>query len=216
MPAVVRDSMILRVGLPCYFVLYMFMGSTFNVIRLRRKYGIEADLVRQAHPVMRTLEGFRNLIFGAILVMVSLFAIDPARLARFAPIPYLDADGVRLAGCGLLLGSFGIVRVSQSHLGRSWRIGFDLAAPPPDLVTHGVYARSRNPIYAGMVATACGLFLVLPNALSFSIAIVTVALLQIRIRLEEEYLMRAHGEAFAEYCRRTPRWLFGHGRVPGS
>jgi hypothetical protein len=41
-------------------------------------------------------------------------------------------------------------------------------------------------------------------------------LLQIRIRLEEAYLLGVHGEAFAEYCRRTPRWLLGRRRVPGT
>lgn len=208
------DHMILRVFLPCYFLVYMFMGSTFNVINIRNKYGVDAGKVQKSHPIMDLGESYRNVIFGTILVMVILFAIDPSLLSWFVPIPYLDADWLRLSGVALLLISFVVVRISQSHMKSSWRAGLDLAAPPPELITAGAYTWSRNPIYVGLVATAVGLFLVLPNAVSLSIACLTLLLVEVRVRVEEEFLLRSHGERFAEYCRRTPRWLFGGGRAP--
>jgi protein-S-isoprenylcysteine O-methyltransferase Ste14 len=64
-----------------------------------------------------------------------------------------------------------------------------------------------------MIGTALGLFLVLPNAVSLAIAALTLLLLQVRVGVEEEYLSRAHGPRFAEYCRRTPRWLGMAGRA---
>jgi protein-S-isoprenylcysteine O-methyltransferase Ste14 len=33
------------------------------------------------------------------------------------------------------------------------------------------------------------------------------ALMQIQVRLEEEYLRRTHGEEYQKYCQRTRRWL---------
>lgn len=209
-----RDDLILRILLPGYFVAFMFSGLTLNLIRLRGRYGIDAGRPRRSHPVMELGERWRDLLFAVALVMVVLFAIHPPLLSWFVPIPYLDATPVRLAGVSVLLVSFAVVRISQSRLGSSWRIGLDLDAPPTALITSGIYARSRNPIYAGMIATAVGLFLVLPNAVSLAIASLTLLLLQVRVRVEEEYLMRVHGAAFSDYCRRTPRWLFGIGRPP--
>jgi len=192
------------------------MGLTFNLINLKRKYGVDVSRVQKAHPIMVLGESYRNLLFGAALVMVLLFAIDPRLMAWFVPIPYLDRDGVRLLGVVVLVLAFGVVRLSHSQMGSSWRAGLDLAAPPTALVTTGIYARSRNPIYAGMIGTAFGLFLVLPNAVSLTIACLTLLLSQVRVQVEEEYLRKIHGATFADYCRRTPRWLLRSDRSPAE
>jgi protein-S-isoprenylcysteine O-methyltransferase Ste14 len=101
------------------------------------------------------------------------------------------------------------VRASQRQLKGAWRFGFDRAVPSKELITTGLYAWSRNPIYIGMAATGAGFFLALPNALTFAMACLIVLLLDVRVRREEEYLLASHGEAYEAYCRRTPRWIFG-------
>jgi protein-S-isoprenylcysteine O-methyltransferase Ste14 len=129
------------------------------------------------------------------------------------PIPSLLDPRIRLAGVAVLVVALVVVGVSQRGLKGSWRFGCDRGATPTGLITEGVYAWSRNPIYVGMILTGAGLFLALPNAVTLAAASLTVLLLQVRVRVEEAYLREVHGEPFRRYCRRTPRWLPGGGRI---
>lgn len=201
------DPLALRIFLPVYFVAYIVLGLPFNLWLLRRRYGVDAGRVVKPHPISRLGDTYRDVMFGVALLMVGVYAVRPSALVWFVPIPYLDVGAVRVAGVVVLLTAFGVVRVAQSHMKASWRVGLDLGSAPTDLVTEGVYARSRNPIYLGMVATALGLFLVLPNAVTLAFVPLTVLLLQVRVRVEEAYLLDVHGETYREYCRRTSRWL---------
>jgi protein-S-isoprenylcysteine O-methyltransferase Ste14 len=70
-----------------------------------------------------------------------------------------------------------------------------------------LFRRSRNPIFLGLRLNLLGLFLILPNAVTFAILLVGDILLQIQVRLEEEYLSRLHGERSLIYHQQTPRWL---------
>jgi protein-S-isoprenylcysteine O-methyltransferase Ste14 len=91
-------------------------------------------------------------------------------------------------------------------MGESWRIGIDEERRTP-LVRKGVFGLSRNPIFLGMMITLVGLFLVIPNAVTLLALVLGVVLIQIQVRLEEEFLSLAHGEAYAEYRRDVRRWL---------
>jgi hypothetical protein len=81
------------------------------------------------------------------------------------------------------------------------------ANPSEELITGGLYGISRNPIALGMMFSAFGLFLALPNVLTFAIVNLALLLFQVRIRLEEGHLDDLHGEAYLEYRRSTGRWL---------
>jgi protein-S-isoprenylcysteine O-methyltransferase Ste14 len=209
----ISSELALRIFLPCYFVAYVVIAGVLAVARVRRRHGVDPFAVRQPHPIVTLGESYRNLLFAAALAIVFVNALRPSLLAYLGPLPLLDAPAVRWAGVVVLLASLVLVRASQIQMKGSWRFGCDRAGAPTELITTGLYSRSRNPIYLGMALTALGLFLALPNAVTFAIANLTVLLLQVRIRVEEEYLLRSHGEAFAAYCKRTPRWLL---RVGGE
>lgn len=76
------------------------------------------------------------------------------------------------------------------------------------LVTHGIFAYSRNPMYAGMA-----LFLIaLAVALASPAALVGVVffvgyITQFQIRPEEAVLRAKFGEAYARYCGAVRRWV---------
>ena len=91
-------------------------------------------------------------------------------------------------------------------MGESWRIGIDRDRTT-ELVQKGFYHWSRNPIFFGMRFTLLGLFLTLPSAAALAILTLGNALIQIQVRLEEEYLLRTHGETYRVYCQQTRRWL---------
>jgi protein-S-isoprenylcysteine O-methyltransferase Ste14 len=91
-------------------------------------------------------------------------------------------------------------------MGSSWRIGLD-NEKKKELVQTGLFSISRNPIFAGMTTTLFGLFLVLPNAVTLLVLICGYLLIQIQIRLEEEFLLKQHGEKYLEYFRRVKRLI---------
>jgi protein-S-isoprenylcysteine O-methyltransferase Ste14 len=207
-----RAELALRLFLPCYFVAYLLIAGVLAVVSVRRKYGVDPLLVRRPDPIMALGESYRNILFAAALAMVAAHALRPSLLGVLAPIPWLQSDAIQGAGAVLLVASLVLLRAGQIQLEGSWRPGFDRDGPAAPLITKGLFAWSRNPIYVAMSLTGVGLFLSLPNAVSFAIANLTVLLLQVRIRVEEDYLAASHGEAFAAYRRRTPRWLLGRDR----
>lgn len=91
-------------------------------------------------------------------------------------------------------------------MGESWRIGIDEERRAP-LVRKGVFGLSRNPIFLGMISTLLGLFLVIPTAVTLLVLGLGVVLIQIQVRLEEEFLSGAHGRDYEEYRSDVRRWL---------
>jgi protein-S-isoprenylcysteine O-methyltransferase Ste14 len=90
-------------------------------------------------------------------------------------------------------------------MGDSWRIGIDQQRT--SLVQSGVFRYSRNPIFLGMIVTLLGLFLTLPNAMTLLTFALGFALIQIQVRLEEDFLTKMHESKYADYCRKVRRWL---------
>lgn len=71
----------------------------------------------------------------------------------------------------------------------------------------GLFAGSRNPIFLGMIVTMAGMLLALPNAFTLLIFFLGFVLMQIQVRLKEEFLSRAHGAEYDEFCSYVGRWL---------
>jgi protein-S-isoprenylcysteine O-methyltransferase Ste14 len=109
--------------------------------------------------------------------------------------------GVALCGAGLLFLFWSLV-----SFGRSFRVGIDDASPD-ELVTGGVFAWSRNPIYVAFWFILLGELLVLPNWLLLVYLAAATWLFHRQIRREEAYLAQRYGAAYADYCGRVRRYL---------
>lgn len=134
-------------------------------------------------------------------------------LARAGVLPPLIRPGGRAARAGtiagLVLTGTGLWAAvwSQEAMGRSWRIGVD-ENERTELVTDGVFAVVRNPIFTAMVAAQAGTALMAPTWLSAAGVALLVAAVQVQVRrVEEPYLRRLHGSEYAEYAARTSRFL---------
>jgi protein-S-isoprenylcysteine O-methyltransferase Ste14 len=88
----------------------------------------------------------------------------------------------------------------------SWRIGIDTVTKT-ELVTTGLFRISRNPIFFGMIISLFGLFLTTPNALTGLFLIIGYVLIQIQIRLEEDFLTEQHGKKYSEYKQKVRRLI---------
>jgi len=91
-------------------------------------------------------------------------------------------------------------------MGESWRIGVDYDHRT-EFVRQGLFKYSRNPIFAGIMLSVFGYFLVLPNAITLLIVMLDLALIQVQIRLEEQHLAAEHGDVYKRYCEEVRRWV---------
>jgi len=109
--------------------------------------------------------------------------------------------GVLLCLAGLIL-----LLLSLVSFGKSFRVGIDIDRPDK-LVTTGVFAFSRNPIYVAFGCVLLGQFLVFPNWILLVYLAGGVWLFHRQVLREEEFLRKEYGDEYAEYCGRVHRYL---------
>ncbi|SEG47951.1 Protein-S-isoprenylcysteine O-methyltransferase Ste14 [Thermomonospora echinospora] len=161
-----------------------------------------------------SMQWWVRLLFTSAMVIGAAGPI--AALAGLAPIDVLDRPVVQVAGAVLALGGVAATLAAQTSMGASWRIGVD-EAERTALVTTGAFALARNPIFTAMMATATGLTAMVPNPVSLFGLLLTVLAIQLQVRVvEEPYLQRVHGDAYARYAAAVGRFLpgLGHLRSP--
>lgn len=152
----------------------------------------------------------------------SLFA---AALLLGAAAPVLALTGIStgptglhhpaLAGAGLAIACAGIAvtLAAQRQMGASWRIGVDTGERTA-LVTSGLFAHIRNPIFTGMLAVTAGLVLLVPTLVSTLAAVCLLIAVQIQVRaIEEPHLLTTHDATYLAYAAHAGRFLPGAGRL---
>ena len=140
---------------------------------------------------------------GPVLAVADVVTADP-------PI------AVQISGLVLALAGFAATLAAQTGMGASWRIGVD-PADRTELVTGGVFAHVRNPIFTAMAAAQAGVVLMVPTWISLVALVALVAAVQLQVRVvEEPYLRSVHGGAYDAYAARAGRFLPGIGRLPAT
>jgi protein-S-isoprenylcysteine O-methyltransferase Ste14 len=91
------------------------------------------------------------------------------------------------------------------RMGHHWRM--DISDRNTALVTEGLFARIRHPIYAFSIAMMVATAAVLPSAAMLVVAVIHIVLMNVKARNEEAHLARLHGEAYARYVQRTGRFF---------
>jgi protein-S-isoprenylcysteine O-methyltransferase Ste14 len=114
---------------------------------------------------------------------------------------------------GLVLAIAGIVATygSQLAMGPSWRVGVR-DSEQTALITSGPFRFVRNPIFAFTLTACSGVVLLLPNVVTIGSLILLFIAIELQVRaVEEPYLIRTHGDAYAQYAARVGRFLPGIG-----
>lgn len=109
-------------------------------------------------------------------------------------------------GVGLCACAIGVLVWSLVSFGRSFRVGIDVDKPGR-LVTSGVFAVSRNPIYVGFFLFLVGQLLVFPNWVPLFYLFAGTWLFHRQVLREEKFLREQHGREFDEYCTRVRRYV---------
>jgi len=91
------------------------------------------------------------------------------------------------------------------RMGRDWRM--DISDRNTSLITDGLFAKVRHPIYAFSIALMIATAIVLPSVAMLMVAAAHIALMNIKARSEEAHLARLHGDVYRRYVERTGRFV---------
>lgn len=113
-----------------------------------------------------------------------------------------------LAWLGVLLCMLGLMLFLAALLsfGKSFRVGIDEERPSA-LVTTGVFAHSRNPIYTAFGLILFGFFLVFPSWILAAYVLAGKWLLHRQVLREEASLQKIYGRAYEDYRKKVRRYL---------
>lgn len=138
-----------------------------------------------------------------------------AILAAYLFLPLVRFDEVWLPWAGGSLAVLGIA-VSIAGKRRFLRAGTNVQTfeEPDMLVTDGLYAVSRNPMYLGLVLAGFGAALASATAAALILAAIFALIVRYRyIAYEEDVMQRRFGAEYLAYCARVGRWS-GRRRAP--
>lgn len=162
-------------------------------------------------------QGIRAMKFGNL--DKKDFLIPPFALfycyiifAESLPLPavssqeFFRSDFSAWIGVALCTGGLGLLIWSVISFGRSFRVGIDTDRPDR-LITSGIFAVRRNPIYVAFAAVLLGQFLIFPNWILLVYMAAATWLFHRQILREEEFLKEHYGAEYANYCRQVRRYL---------
>lgn len=192
--------------LPLYFLLFFGVAFAWRTWRVAQMTGINPyRLQTNPGPEQITNRYFRLMPLLSLLA-AGAYLMGPGTYAYLAPLTWLEHTLLQWLGLALMTVALLIIVIAQGQMGKSWRIGVDRETST-EFVRSGLFRYSRNPIFLGIVLSVGGFFLLLPNALTLLVMMLDLSLIQVQIRIEEEFLAREHGEDYRQYCSEVRRWI---------
>jgi protein-S-isoprenylcysteine O-methyltransferase Ste14 len=184
-----------------------WIGVGVMIARVRRHTRKVVGLV----PEQR-LERFMWLVW---VPLVAAWILVPwATLAHSGAVPALPDFALRNPAFAALRLAAALVAVAALagtvrcwlRMGADWRMDVGLERKT-NLITDGLFARVRHPIYAFSILLMLCSVAIVPTAPMTLIAAVHIVLMNFKARNEERHLSAVHGDAYAQYLRRTGRFF---------
>lgn len=143
---------------------------------------------------------------AASYVLMQFVLLALLILAPRDPSVYGDfRSALSVVGLVLIAAGMAVILYSFFALGKSLT-----ASPVPKqdgtLVTSGLYARVRHPIYFGLLLASIGVVLDAGPWPQFAIVLLLYVLLNIKASYEEELLAKRYPE-YKAYAQKTPRFF---------
>lgn len=179
--------------------IVLLLGMVWTRVLLMRRKGIRA-----VHFGKLDKKDFLILPFAFFyfyIVFAAAFGFPNVSRQEFFQSEISSWAGVCFCLAGLI-----VLFLSLVSFGRSFRIGIDVVRPD-ELITTGIFAVSRNPIYVAFGFVLLGQFLLFPNWILLLYMVAGVWLFNRQVLLEEGYLRAHYGQQYMEYCARVRRYL---------
>ncbi len=183
------------------FLLLVVVGRVIIQIHQTGNHGI-----RFANPATEPVAAIAGtmflLSFSLSILFIALDYLGVWQLERMEIVSNLSILAVTIGYFGIL-----ITLTAQWQMRDEWRIGVDQNEKTA-LVTHGLYSRSRNPIYFGIFLYWIGLSGALPHPIILILGLVCWASIEVIVRrVEEPYLRSLHASDYEKYLEQTNRYF---------
>ena len=196
----------LRIILPLYLLAFFVVAFAWRSYLVYRRTGINPYVVGRSDRPIDFVENFYPVPLVLIAATTLAYSLVPGIYQFATPIVWLESVIVQIVGLVLMGSALVWTAMAQMQMGASWRIGID-TENKTELVENGLFAMSRNPIFLGMRTALWGFFLALPSAFMLVAVVLADILMQVQVRLEEEFLTGVHGDKYREFCGRVRRWI---------
>lgn len=196
----------IKYGLLIYFIVNFVLTFWWPSYRVWKKTGLFPITFSDRDDAHDYIGKVFKTLLASLFIMGAIYTFYPPGIKYLLPLWYLDLYWLKISGMCLLFITLIWISIAQYQMGVSWRIGIDHQHKTA-LVTSGVFSLSRNPIFLGMICSLLGIFLVIPNTVTFTVLISGMITVSIQVRLEEFYLTGWHGADYKAYCARVRRWL---------
>lgn len=188
--------------MPRYFAaltIVLMLGMVLARVFMMRRKGVEAMNFGKIDKTDFLIPPFA--VFYFYIVFAAAFNWPTVSTQEFFHSAAISWVGVSFCLAGLLLLSWSLV-----SFGQSFRVGID-ADHPDKLITTGIFAFSRNPIYVAFAAILLGQFLIFSNWILLVYIGAGIWLFHRQVLREEEFLKKHYGQDYLEYCNRVRRYL---------
>jgi protein-S-isoprenylcysteine O-methyltransferase Ste14 len=179
--------------------ILFLLGMVITRVLLLKRKGIEAMNFGKIDRTDFIIPPFA--LFYFYLILTHAFNLPTVSRQLFFQSDIVAWTGVALCSAGLSLLLWSIV-----SFGQSFRVGID-TNHADKLITTGVFAISRNPIYVAFAFVLLGQFLVFPNWILLVYLVAAFWLFNRQILREEDYLKKHYGRDYLDYCNRVRRYI---------
>ena len=179
--------------------MVLLLGFVLTRVLLLKRHGIKAMKFGEMDKKDFLILPF--VLFYFYLVFAAGFDFPLPSRQQFFHSRIVFWLGALCCVAGLLL-----LFLSLVSFGKSFRVGVDQDRPDK-LVTTGIFAFSRNPIYVAFAFALLGQFFLFSNWILLAYILVATWLFHRQICREEEFMRAHYGPQYLEYCRRVSRYL---------
>ena len=188
------------------FGIYLSLWK-IKEVTLKRSAGIDPKVMSKSSS---SIQQFMNKLMIFITLYAVVIIIIHSSGFQYASLfsRYEALNGSLYDYIGFMTGLSGLsfCLYAQIKMGKSWRVGID-EKKKTELVTTGLYRLIRNPTYLGLFMLNAGVWLIWPTWTIFFLNVLFIIFLEIQVRCEEDFLLSSHGAEYAEYMRRTKRYI---------
>jgi len=179
--------------------LLLLIGLVLGRALLMKRKGIKAIRFGEIDKKDFLIPPFA--LFYFYIVFANAFGFPTFARQEFFHCGTISWIGVLLCLAGLTLFVLSLV-----SFGKSFRVGID-PDHPDKLVTTGVFAFSRNPIYVAFGFVLLGQFLVFSNPILLVYLVAAALLIHRQVLREEEFLRQHYGQEYSQYAARVRRYF---------
>lgn len=182
-------------------VLILLVALAAGRVRMLRRRGVNAFVFGATDKSDFLL--MPMILFFFYTVLSCVFGLP---LHDVLKRPFWQNAAMQWVGLFLCAASLVWFALTLRSFGVSFRIGID-EKTPDRLVTSGMFALSRNPIYVAFLSFILGMLLVYPNLATLLVLVLFAAVIHRQVLREEKFLKSYYGKEYEEYCRRVRRYL---------